>query len=273
MRPSTSMVTVLLLATCGALAACSSAAPGSSGAPGSSESSGPDGGTRSPAPTGSSKADAGLVDITGTWLLCDTDGETDETSIGTGGIVLRVTLRGGVADGAQLGGDGGAIYHPVEVNDAGTECTGDCGETDVQLGGPFDPATRVWSAGYYWPHGDATQNYYETYPARIVFSADGTRFTGVLSGDYGESALFGGRNDGAFSCLDPGGASSPSGSLKPSCHGTTYDCGSPPTCTPGCYLQISAVQGFPDTCQGSPVACSTNTDPTSCTQEPGCHWY
>jgi hypothetical protein len=39
-----------------------------------------------------------------------------------------------------------------------------------------------------------------TYPARIVFSADGTRFTGDISAYDEQVAVFGGRDDGSFSC-------------------------------------------------------------------------
>jgi hypothetical protein len=190
MRPSNDLQAILALATCGALAACSSPSSAPSAAQGS--------------PGSPSTQAAGPLEVTGTWLLCDAaaqEGRSDYAGggnyIAPGGWILDVSVNDGVASAVEIGGDGGPVYVSSGwVDDAGTDCDGSsCGETDIVLSGPLDPSTRVWSAGFLWPHGNVS-----TYPARIVFSADGTRFTGDISAYDEQVAVFGGRDDGSFSC-------------------------------------------------------------------------
>ena len=118
----------------------------------------------------SSSGANGPVDITGTWLLCDSSAQLGQYDfpgggywVTPGGYVLRITVRQGIADGSEIGGDGGPIYRPAG----------------------FEQYPTVVA----------------TYPALLTFSADGTRFTGILSNDIGVTASwFGGRDDGSFNC-------------------------------------------------------------------------
>jgi hypothetical protein len=168
----------------------------------------------------SSSGANGPVDITGTWLLCDSSAQLGQYDfpgggywVTPGGYVLRITLQQGVAAGSEIGGDGGPVYRP-----AGFDV--DSGVTSVILSGPFDPTSRVWTAGFLWPHGEQYPTVVATYPALLTFSADGTRFTGILSNDVGVTASwFGGRDDGSFDCNTgspaPGGATPRRGGRAP----------------------------------------------------------
>ena len=288
MLPSNGFMSWLGLTACGALAACSSgsaATPAVCGSTAPAASASSPGPAPSPAPVSSgtpadagsaSTAPPGPVDITGAWLLCDAAAQAGRSDyggggnyIGVGGMLLGLSVKNGVASGVQIGRDGGPIYQSIGYeNDAGMDCDGSCGETDVAVGGPFDPATRVWSAGFLWPHGNIP-----TYPMRIVFSADGTRFTGVLSAYEVEAAVYGGRDDGSFTCASGAGASGAGASVTGgACSGYLDGCGSPPSCAIGCTLDIAVVPGFPDTCKGQPTACSTFTAAQTCAQQTGCHW-
>lgn len=220
--------------------------------------------------------DAGArpVDIQGEWLLCDVNAQKGGGSydngggydyVPTGGDVLDITVQHGVAAAVQVGGDGGPVWTAETwVDDAGNPCDGGpCSYTDVLLSGPFYAMTRVWSAGFAWTT--------PSYPARVTFSPDGNRFTGFIQAPDGNANIFGGRNDGAFTCAQ--GASGPSGSGG-RCAGSPASCSSlqPPNCQNivGCSLQIDVTTGD-DTCVGWPSPCDGLTAPQECAQQ-GCTW-
>jgi hypothetical protein len=221
------------------------------------------------------------VDITGTWLLCDTAaqaGQSDHPGGGNyvrvGGEILDVTVQQGIASASEVGGDGGPVSESIGwLTDSGVACDGgSCGETNVLLSGPFDPTSRVWTAGFLWPHETQYPTIVETYPALLTFSADGTRFTGIMDdGSGAQVSWFGGRDDGTFTCSSgSGGGSSGSGGR---CTGSAYACDdvSPPDCGNilGCYMDIG-VAG-PDYCSGSAEPCADIGGQEQCAQQ-GCTW-
>ena len=203
------------------------------------------------------------LDITGTWRLCDVAAETggsDYPGGGTylqpGGILLDVTQQGGVVSASQIGADGGAVEHTTGwSDDAGLFCEGgSCGQTSVLLSGPFDAASRVWSAAYLSPHfGDAGTDI-ETYPARLTFSADGDHFTGIMDDGFSGANWTGGREDGTFTCASGVDASSEGGSGG-SCLGLPI-CWSLPPCGEGCVL-IEASDPTFSSCSPNSGYCGT----------------
>jgi hypothetical protein len=226
----------------------------------------------------SSGGSSGPLDITGTWRLCDVAAESGMsdypgggTYIEQGGILLELTEQQGLATASEMSGDGGVVQQSIGwIDDAGDFCDGgSCGETSVLLSGPFDPVSRVWSAGFLWPHGEGTGGTIETYPARLTFSVDGARFTGIMDDGSGPANWFGGREDGSFACASGAGGSAGEGGSLGSCGGTP-NCGSAP-CADGCLLNVASDPVY-DTCSPEADYCQGWGDQQSCQQANGCSW-
>ncbi len=223
----------------------------------------------SPNPSSSSGAGAPL-DVTGTWRLCESGASDDPGGfhyVAPGGVLLDLTQQQGSASASEIGGDGGVVELSTGwINDAGFLCDGgSCGDTTVLLGGPFDPVSRVWSAGFLWPHRDDTGATIETYPARLTFSADGQRFTGIIDDGSGGASLFGGREDGSFTCAVGAGGTGSDGRC-----GGTPSCESPP-CAEGCVLIVASDPVY-DSCSPEGYYCQSLSDQQSCERANGCSW-